>query len=182
MRSSPRLIVSLPQPVPLPALVRNRLLRMHGSRNKYYNEILGGNFRLDAIQAAVLRVKLKYLDRWTQGRRSNATSYREAFSNASSIEVPYEVPNSRHIYNQFVIRSSRRDDLMSHLRQQGIGCEVYYPLPLHLQVCFKDLGYKPGDFPISEAASKESLALPIYPELSPEMIQRVVCSVFETSK
>ncbi|HYR91668.1 MAG TPA: DegT/DnrJ/EryC1/StrS family aminotransferase [Terriglobia bacterium] len=161
---------------------RLRLLRMHGSRNKYYNEILGGNFRLDAIQAAVLRVKLKYLDRWTQGRRSNATSYREAFSNASSIEVPYEVPNSRHIYNQFVIRSSRRDDLMSHLRQQGIGCEVYYPLPLHLQVCFKDLGYKPGDFPISEAASKESLALPIYPELSPEMIQRVVCSVFETSK
>lgn len=158
---------------------RVRLLRTHGSRNKYYNEILGGNFRLDAIQAAVLRVKLKYLDRWTEGRRRNAALYREAFSNTRSIEVPYEAPNSRHIYNQFVIRSPRRDDLMSHLKQQGIGCEVYYPVPLHLQRCFKDLGYKTEDFPISEAASKESLALPIYPELTPEVIHRIAGSALE---
>jgi len=156
---------------------RVRLLRTHGSRDKYYNEILGGNFRLDAIQAAVLRVKLKYLDRWTEGRRRNAAFYREAFSNAASIELPHEVPNSRHIYNQFVIRSSRRDELMSHLKQQGIGCEVYYPVPLPHQVCFRDLGFKAGDFRVSEAASKESLALPIYPELTPEMIQRVASAV-----
>jgi dTDP-4-amino-4,6-dideoxygalactose transaminase len=156
---------------------RLRLLRMHGSRDKYHNEILGGNFRLDAIQAAVLRVKLKHLDRWTEGRRRNAALYREAFSNSRSIEVPHETPNSRHIYNQFVIRSPRRDGLMSYLRQQGIGCEIYYPAPLHLQGCLRDLGHKAGDFPVSEAASRESLALPIYPELTPEMIRRVAASV-----
>lgn len=166
-----------------PALAeRVRMLRMHGFRTKYNNELLGGNFRLDEIQAAVLRVKLKHLDAWTEGRRRNAAFYREALSRTKSIELPHELPNSRHIYNQFVIRSAKRDELMSHLKRQEIGCEVYYPIPLHLQVCFKDLGHKPGDFPFSEAASRESLALPIYPELTPDMIQTVaekICSVPE---
>ena len=156
---------------------RVRLLRAHGSRNKYYNEILGGNFRLDEIQAAVLRVKLKYLDGWTDGRRRNAAFYREAFANTASVELPYEVPNSRHIYNQFVIRSGRRDELTSRLKEQQIGCEVYYPIPLHLQGCLRSLGHKDGDFPVSEAAAKDSLALPIYPELTPDMLQRVVRAV-----
>lgn len=152
---------------------RVRMLRMHGFRSKYHNELLGGNFRLDEIQAAVLRVKLKYLDRWTEARRRNAAFYREALAQTAGIALPHELPESRHIYNQFVIRSPRRDELVAHLKEQGIGCEVYYPLPLHLQVCFRDLGYKPGDFPLSEAASLESLAIPIYPELTGEMLRFV---------
>ena len=156
---------------------RVRILRSHGFRKKYDNELLGGNFRLDELQAAVLRVKLKYLDNWTEGRRRNAARYRENLAEAAFVELPFEVPNSRHIYNQFVIRSARRDDLMAHLKEQGIGCEVYYPIPLHLQTCFKDLACRAGDFPICEAAAKESLALPIYPELTPEMIQTVVRTI-----
>jgi dTDP-4-amino-4,6-dideoxygalactose transaminase len=159
---------------------RVRLLRSHGFKTKYDNEILGGNFRLDEIQAAVLRVKLKYLDGWTEGRRRNAALYRQSLQNARAVELPFEIPNSRHIYNQFVIRSARRDELMAHLKEQKIGCEVYYPIPLHLQQCFHDLACRPGDFPISEAASRESLALPIYPELTAEMIQ-VVCRAISNS-
>jgi dTDP-4-amino-4,6-dideoxygalactose transaminase len=159
---------------------RVRMLRAHGSRDKYYNEILGGNFRLDAVQAAVLRVKLKYLDGWTEGRRRNAAFYRDRFAGARSIELPFEVPDSRHIYNQFVIRSKDRNGVMSRLKEQRIGCEVYYPVPLPLQGCFKELGCREGDFPFSEAASKESLALPIYPELTPEMLDRVVCAAGAT--
>jgi dTDP-4-amino-4,6-dideoxygalactose transaminase len=147
---------------------RLRLLRSHGFKTKYKNEILGGNFRLDEIQAAVLRVKLKYLDCWTEGRRRNAAFYRERLT-----ATPYELPDSRHIYHQFVIRSEQRDALMTHLKEQGIGCEVYYPVPLHLQRCFEDLGYERGDFPISEKASNDTLALPIYPELSPDMLLAV---------
>jgi dTDP-4-amino-4,6-dideoxygalactose transaminase len=153
---------------------RLRLLRSHGFRTKYHNEILGGNFRLDEIQAAILRVKLKYLDRWTEGRRRNASLYRQNLRETDRLELPYEQANSRHIYNQFVIRTDRRDEVMSHLRQEGIGCEIYYPIPLHLQPCFKNLGYRSGDFPNSESAANESLALPIYPELTVEMI-RTVC-------
>ncbi|MBI2150543.1 MAG: DegT/DnrJ/EryC1/StrS family aminotransferase [Acidobacteria bacterium] len=158
---------------------RLRLLRNHGFRIKYHSEILGGNFRLDEIQAAVLRVKLRHLDEWTEGRRRNATRYREALAPAASIELPHEVPNSRHIYNQFVIRAARRDGLMAHLKGKGIGCEVYYPVPLHLQTCFRDLGNKAGDFPISESASSESLAIPIYAELTPAMIQAVSRALLE---
>jgi dTDP-4-amino-4,6-dideoxygalactose transaminase len=154
------------------------LLRSHGFRTKYYNELLGGNFRLDEIQAAVLRVKLKHLERWTEARRRNAEIYREKLGTFNSVTLPSEAPNSRHIYNQFVIRTKRRDELMSRLKEQGIGCEIYYPVPLHLLPCFKDLGhYNQGDFPNSETAAKESLALPIFPELSREMIQFVVESV-----
>ena len=151
---------------------RVRMLRNHGSRTKYANELLGGNFRLDAIQAAVLRVKLKYLDGWSEGRRRNANIYRQLLAN-SDVQLPVELPSVRHIYNQFVIRSGKRDALSAHLKERGVGVEVYYPMPLHLQTCFKDLGYQPGDFPVSEVSAKESLALPIYPELTPEMIGSV---------
>ena len=120
---------------------RLRLLRSHGVRTKYYNEILGGNFRLDEIQAAVLRVKLKHLDSWTEGRRGNASMYRSALKGVSAVELPFEASGARHIYNQFVIRTPRRDALMEHLHGEGIGCEVYYPLSLHLQACFAGLGY-----------------------------------------
>src|SRR5262249_21796779 len=154
---------------------RLRLLRNHGFKTKYHNEILGWNFRLDEIQAAVLRVKLKHLDRWTEARRRNAVLYRENLEKNTSVELPYEVPGSRHIYHQFVIRTRRRDQLMTRLREGGIGCETYYPIPLHLQRCFQNLGYGPGDFPNSEDAANESLALPIYPELTLQMI-RTVCA------
>jgi dTDP-4-amino-4,6-dideoxygalactose transaminase len=160
---------------------RLRLLRSHGFHNKYYSEIVGGNFRLDEVQAAVLRVKFKYLDTWTEARRRNADLYRDSIPNAAGVELPRENPNSRHIYHQFVIRSRKRDELMAHLKKQEIGCEVYYPVPLHLQDCFADLGYKNGDLPVSEAASKETLALPIYPELTPEMIRAVANAIHELS-
>jgi dTDP-4-amino-4,6-dideoxygalactose transaminase len=152
---------------------RLRLLRSHGCRTKYHNEILGGNFRLDEIQAAILRVKLKYLDNWTECRRRNASLYRQNLKQADALQLPFEQPDSRHIYNQFVVRTPRRNEVMEHLRQRGIGCEVYYPVPLHLLPCFKALGYRAGDFPVSESAANESLALPIYPELTAEMIQTV---------
>jgi dTDP-4-amino-4,6-dideoxygalactose transaminase len=152
---------------------RIRLLRAHGSRDKYRHEMVGGNFRLDAIQAAVLRVKLKYLDAWTERRRQHAAFYRQKLQKAGSVSLPYETPHARHIYNQFVIRTAGRDQLMSKLKERGIGCEVYYPIPLHLQPCFKDLGLRAGDFPASEEAAGQSLALPIYPELTDEMLQYV---------
>jgi len=158
---------------------RLRRLRTHGFRTKYYNEVLGGNFRLDEIQAAVLRVKLRYLDRWTEGRRRNAALYRSLFADSDRIQCPFEVPDSRHIYNQFVIRSPRRDGLMAHLKDRDIGSEVYYPVPLHLQECFKYLELESGRFPHSEAAAKESLAIPIYPELTPEEIRTVASTVLE---
>jgi dTDP-4-amino-4,6-dideoxygalactose transaminase len=150
------------------------MLRDHGFKKRYYCEILGGNFRLDAIQAAVLRVKLRHLDLWTIARQRNAAAYRKCMP--AGVGLPDERPG-RHVYNQFVIRHSRRDALMQHLKEQGIGCEVYYPVPLHLQKCFETLGHRPGDFPVSEQASRESLALPIYPELTPEMIQRVALTM-----
>jgi dTDP-4-amino-4,6-dideoxygalactose transaminase len=158
---------------------RLRLLRMHGFRKTYHNEVLGGNFRLDEIQAAVLRVKLKYLYAWTEARRINATRYRDALNGCRSIELPDDIADVRHIYNQFVIRTDRRDQLIAFLHERGIGNEVYYPVPLHLQECFKNLGYKAGDFPVSEAASQRSLALPIYPELTPRMIQTVANAIHE---
>jgi dTDP-4-amino-4,6-dideoxygalactose transaminase len=153
---------------------RVRMLRVHGYRSRYVNELLGGNFRLDAMQAAVLRVKLRYLDRWTEARQRNAAEYRKLLP--KGVVLPLEMAG-RHIYNQFVIRYPQRDRLMESLKREGIGCDIYYPLPSHLQPCFAGLGYKPGDFPVSEQASQESLALPIYPELSLEMIQRVSAAV-----
>ena len=153
---------------------RVRMLRNHGFRTKYHNELLGGNFRLDALQAAVLRVKLRYLDRWTEARQRNAAEYRACLP--AAVEPPVELAG-RHVYNQFVIRHPRRDALIEHLKAQRIGCEVYYPVPLHLQKCFASSGNRPGDFPVSELASMETLALPVYPELTADMIRRVARAI-----
>jgi dTDP-4-amino-4,6-dideoxygalactose transaminase len=159
---------------------RVRILRAHGSSPKYYHKFIGGNFRLDALQAAVLRVKLQYLDEWTAARQRNAAAYRRLFadrSGESQIRLPADSVDGRHIYNQFVIRVPRRDDLLAFLKSRQIGSAIYYPLPLHLQECFASLGYRPGDFPVSEAAARETLALPIYPELTETMLEQVTAAV-----
>jgi len=152
-------------------------LRAHGSRPKYYHKLIGGNFRLDAFQAAVVSIKLKYLDQWTKARQKNAKNYRSLFKHADLedvVQLPYE-KEDRHIYNQFVIRvKERRDDLRGFLNDAGIGTEVYYPVPMHLQACFFDLNYKKGDFPAAEHAALHTMALPIYPELSEDQIEYVV--------
>ncbi|MGH7230764.1 MAG: DegT/DnrJ/EryC1/StrS family aminotransferase [Nitrospiraceae bacterium] len=161
-----------------------RILRVHGGKPKYYHKVIGGNFRLDSIQAAVLNVKLNYLDGWTKRRQENAQRYESLFAQSGLIEkpgitLPKAVYAQRgtphfHIYNQFVLRVPHRDRLMTHLKQRGIGTEIYYPVPFHLQECFRSLGYREGDFPESERAAKDTLALPIYPELTAEQQARVV--------
>ena len=155
---------------------RAKSLRNHGSNVRYYHQELGGNFRLDAIQAAALRVKLKHLDEWTSARQRNAELYRQlcsATSGTFSVSLPVEQPNRRHIYNQFVVRTANRDALIKELKSREIGSEIYYPLPLHLQECFADLGYQAGDFPVTESAVREVLALPIFPELTAAQIHEV---------
>jgi dTDP-4-amino-4,6-dideoxygalactose transaminase len=155
---------------------RLRILRVHGGKSKYSYQMIGGNFRLDALQAAVLRVKLPYLPAWTAARRAGAERYRRLFTEAgvpSRIVLPTDTPG--HIYNQFAIRVPGRDRLQAFLREHGVETEVYYPLPLHLQECFHYLGYQEGDFPRAESAACEALALPIYPELT-EQQQRYVIS------
>jgi len=148
----------------------NRLfiMRNHGSNPKYYHKYIGGNFRLDPIQAAALLVKLPHLDKWTQARCRNAAYYDKKFA-GTAVKTPYISPDCVTIYNQYVIRVPRRDEVVAHLKENNIGCEIYYPVPLHLQECFKYLGYKEGDLPESEKATKEVLALPIYPELTDKM-------------
>jgi len=157
-----------------------RLLRAHGASPKYIHGLVGANFRIDALQAALLRVKLPHLDRWTEGRCHNAESYDRLLNAAglaaSRLTTPHRA-EAGHIYNQYVIRTDRRDALKAHLQSEGIGCEVYYPLPMHLQQCFADLNYKAGDFPESERAALESLALPIFPEIGQTRLQRVAETV-----
>jgi dTDP-4-amino-4,6-dideoxygalactose transaminase len=157
---------------------RLRRLRNHGAHPKYYHSHVGGNFRLDAVQAAVIEAKLPHLDDWTVGRQANAATYNKLLSEAGLVEegtvVLPKVVMSRHIFNQYVIRVPKRDALRAYLGDQGVGSEVYYPVPLHLQECFKELGYQKGDLPESEKAAEETLALPIYPELTEEQLQYVV--------
>ncbi|NQT69916.1 MAG: DegT/DnrJ/EryC1/StrS family aminotransferase [Desulfobacteraceae bacterium] len=154
-----------------------RTLRVHGSGPKYYHPLIGGNFRLDALQAAVICVKLKYLEDWTYARRENARKYRELFTLArldDVVRIPAE-SQDRHVYNQFVISvKAKRDELRRFLNDAGIGTEVYYPLPLHLQECFLELNYKKGDFPAAEHAAGHTLALPVYPEMSDDQQAYVV--------
>jgi dTDP-4-amino-4,6-dideoxygalactose transaminase len=165
------------------ALAREiRLLRNHGAEERYYHQRVGGNFRLDALQAAVLRVKLPHLRQWTSMRQANAARYRKLFQDAipeGRVVLPVEPPGRIHVYNQFVIRVSRRDQVRTYLTQQGIGTEVYYPVPFHLQKCFADLGYRRGDFPAAEAAAESTLALPIYGELTPAQQTVVVDAISE---
>jgi len=170
---------------------RVRTMRAHGGKRRYFHERIGGNFRLDALQAAVLQVKLKYLDGWTARRQANAARYRERFADSGRVVacgalsepgqlvLPRELPDRRHIYNQFVIRVTRRDALREQLIARGIGCEVYYPRAFHQQECFAYLGLPAGSFPHSERACQQVLALPIYPELTPAQIDTVASAVLE---
>lgn len=158
-----------------------RILRGHGAKPKYFHALIGGNFRLDALQAAVLRVKLPHLDRWSQARRSNADRYTAMFADkglgSDQLSTPKRV-YAGHIYNQYVIRvPDKRDALRAHLKDNGIGCEVYYPRPLHLQECFSDLGYPAGSLPQAERAAEETLAIPVYPEITEAQQQCVVDTV-----
>jgi dTDP-4-amino-4,6-dideoxygalactose transaminase len=175
-----------------------KIMRAHGSKPKYYHHLVGGNFRLDALQAAVLLAKLKYLDGWTHKRRQNAAYYNSLFKQSGLVDKEFITPPQAvwesdsainpqsvirnpqlvgHIYNQYVIRARRRDELRAYLKEHGVGSEIYYPLPLHLQPCFAELGYQAGDFPESEKAAAETLALPIYPELEPVQQEYVAARV-----
>jgi len=179
---------------------RVKIMRVHGSKPKYYHSLVGGNFRLDALQAAVLSVKLGHLDTWTAKRRENAARYDEAFKASGLVEKGQVTPPKSvwkeafsedpdiqdskdrchdHIYNQYVISTPRRDELKAHLLEKGIGTEIYYPVPLHLQECFSNLGYSTGSFPVSEEAAKKTLALPVYPELTSDQQAYVVDAIDE---
>jgi dTDP-4-amino-4,6-dideoxygalactose transaminase len=153
------------------------MLRVHGSRVRYLHEAIGINSRLDALQAAVLHIKLKYLDQWAEGRRRNAARYEQLFKQAGLLErvtLPATHRGNFHVYNQYTIRVSRRDDLRAYLKEKGVGTEIYYPLPMHLQNCYKSLGYQKGSFPVSEQAAEQVLSLPIYAELSDAQLGYVV--------
>ena len=153
--------------------------RVHGSRVKYYHEYVGVNSRLDSLQASILRVKLRYLDKWTAARQRNAALYRERLAGVPVILPAVSPSTTCHVYNQFVIRTPRRDELRAWLSDRGIGTEIYYPLPLHLQACFASLGYREGSLPVSEEVARTSLALPIFPELTAEQIDLVCAAIGE---
>ena len=153
---------------------RVRILRGHGAEEKYYHKLIGGNFRLDALQAAVVTAKLPHLDGWTAARQHNAKRYDQLFREAGVPVRTPQVRTDRHIFNQYVIRGENRNALQDHLKKSGVGTEVYYPVPLHLQECFAYLGHKPGALPESERAAEETLALPIQPELTEAQARYVV--------
>jgi dTDP-4-amino-4,6-dideoxygalactose transaminase len=158
------------------------MLRVHGSQVRYLHEAIGFNSRLDALQAAVLQVKLKYLDQWTEGRRRNAERYRQLFAqtkHADRVTLPPTAPGNFHVYNQFTVRAPKRDELRTFLKEKGVGSEVYYPLPMHLQNCYRDLGHQKGSFPLSERAAEEVMSLPIYPELTEPQQSYVVEMIAE---
>jgi len=161
-----------------PALYEKMVyLRNHGAHPKYYHKMIGGNFRLDALQAAVLDVKLKHLDNWTRGRQENAKYYTEEFEKkglTSKITLPKALPGYRHIYNQYNICLEDRDGLLNHLKENNIGCEIYYPVTFNNQECFHYLNYQKGDFPVAERVAEQSLAIPIYPELTEEQKNHVI--------
>lgn len=153
------------------------MLRVHGSRTRYVHERVGINSRLDALQAAILRVKLKHLDSWTEGRRRNAARYERLLADAKLLErvvLPVTETGNYHVFNQFTIRAQQRDEVRTYLKEKGIGTEVYYPVPMHLQLCYRKLGYQKGDFPVSERAAEEALSLPIYAELTEDQLVYVV--------
>ena len=158
---------------------RLAMFRNHGAKPKYYHRFVGGNFRLDTIQAAYLLIKLKHLEDWSAGRRANAAQYDKLLAGIDQIVTPVIAPGNVSIYNQYVIRAQKRDELKQHLTDRGIGTEIYYPLSLHEQDCFAELGHKKGEFPESERAAAETLAVPIYPELTDEQIAYVAQSIGE---
>jgi dTDP-4-amino-4,6-dideoxygalactose transaminase len=156
------------------------MLRVHGSKVRYLHEMVGINSRLDALQAAILRVKLTYLDRWTEGRRRNATRYERLFEEHELLDrvvLPKTDGQNYHVFNQYTIRAQKRDDLRAYLKERHIGTEIYYPVPMHLQGCYRDLGYHKGAFPVSERAAEEALSLPIYAELTDEKLDYVVQAI-----
>jgi dTDP-4-amino-4,6-dideoxygalactose transaminase len=162
---------------------RVRLLRTHGAERQYYHRLVGGNFRLDALQAAVLRVKAPHLEAWTAARRRNAARYAELFAEHGILDrviAPVEVPGRTHIYHQYVVRVPERDRVKAELEARGVATAIYYPVPFHLQECFASLGYGPGAFPEAEAAARTSLALPIYGELTDAHLQHVAKSLAES--
>ena len=157
-------------------------LRNHGAHPKYYHKMIGGNFRLDALQAAILDVKLKYLDGWTEGRRKNADYYDQGIIKRSLdkfIQTPKRLAGYRHIFNQYILQTKDRDELIKHLQSKNIGCEIYYPVTFNNQECFKYLGYKKGDFPCAEKAADETLAIPIYPELTTDQKDYILDEIMD---
>jgi ribosomal protein S18 len=155
-------------------------LRNHGAHPKYYHKMIGGNFRLDALQAAVLNVKLKYLDSWTEGRQKNADYYDQGIIKRSldeHIKIPKRLTGYRHIFNQYILQMKQRDALLKHLQNNNIGCEIYYPVTFNNQECFKYLGYKKGEFPVAEKAADETIAIPIYPELTADQKEYILDSI-----
>lgn len=159
---------------------RLRILRLHGASPKYHHAVVGGNFRLDAIQAAVLNVKLERLDGWTSARRRNAERYTRLLNEAGvPLRTPFVDDRGRHIFNQYVVETERRDELQAFLRERNIGTEIYYPVPLHRQQCFAYLGCEPEDFPVAEGAAARTLALPVYPELSRQQQEYVIDSIVQ---
>ena len=168
-------------------LEKMRILRVHGSKPKYHHHLVGGNFRLDAIQAVVLHIKLEFLNQWAQHRRNNAQRYNQAFAQLDlvcegKLITPFARNHEEHVYNQYVIRTPHRDALKEFLKERGIGTMIYYPSPLHTQPCFRELNYKEGDFPEAELACKEVLALPVYPELSDNDFNYIVDTVADFYK